>query len=90
MKTIEEVIEIERRIFDKVADEYRKRGIVFSEEQVHFIKAIIKLGNVQGDGFKRCCRIGEKKTFLVPLEDIILFGVRAEDLDKYEVEEKKS
>lgn len=87
VNSVEEVIEIERKIFDKVAEEYKRRGIEFTEEQVYFIRSIIKLGNVQGDGFKRIQRIDEDKVFLVPLEDMILHGVKAWELDKYEVEE---
>jgi hypothetical protein len=47
---------------------------------------VIRLGNTNGDGYKRICRIGETKMHLVPIEDIILYGVKAQELDKYPFE----
>jgi hypothetical protein len=82
---LEKLTDVEKRIFDKVVDEYKKRGLIADED---YLIRIIKLGNTEGDGFKRISRIGEDKTFLVPIEDIILYGVKAEELDKYEVEKK--
>lgn len=81
-----ELTEIEQKIFDKIIAEYHKRNIVPIEE---YLKKIIKLGNTNGDGCKRVSRIGEDKTYLVPIEDIILHGLKATELDKYPVEEKE-
>lgn len=81
-----ELTEVEQKIFDKVVAEYRKRKIIPDEG---FLKIIIKMANVHGDGHKRVIRIGEDKTFLVPIEDIILDGVKATELDKYLIEEQR-
>lgn len=79
-----ELTEIEQKIFDKVMAEYHRRNIVPDEE---YLKKIIKLGNINGDGYKRVSRIGEDKTYLVPIETIILHGLKATELDKYPVED---
>lgn len=81
-----ELTDVEQKIFDKVVAEYRKRKITHNEG---FLKMIIKMGNVHGDGYKRVIRSGEDKTYLVPIEDIILHGVKATELDKYLIEEHR-
>lgn len=80
-----ELTDVEQKIFDKIIAEYHKRGKIPNEE---YLKKIIRLGNTDGDGFKRVIRMGEDKTYLVPIETIILHGLRAQDLDKYPVETK--
>ena len=80
----EELTEVEQKIFDKIKDEYWKRGITMVN--IENIKGIIKRGNTHGDGLKRVSKKGGP-TYLVPLEDIILDGSHVEDLDKYPVEE---
>ena len=82
-----ELTEVEQKIFDKIIAEYHKRGKIPDEE---YLKKIIKLVNTDGDGYKRVSRIGEDKTHLVPIEEIILNGLKATELDKYLVEEKGS
>ena len=79
-----ELTEVEQKIFDKVIAEYHKRELIPDEE---YLKKIIKLGNTDGDGYKRVSKIGGDKTYLVPIETIILCGLRAEDLDKYSTED---
>lgn len=81
-----ELTEIEKSIIKKIEEEYRNKGIVFTEEQYYFIKNMVQLANTQGDGYKRIQRMGEETVFLVPIEDIILHGVKAEELDKYRKE----
>ena len=80
-----ELTEVEQKIFDKIIAEYHRRNIIPDEE---YLKKIIKLGNTNGDGYKRVSKIGEDKIYLVPIETIILHGLRAQDLDKYPVEER--
>ena len=75
-----ELTDVEQKIFVKVIAEYHRRNIVPDDE---YLKKIIKLGNTNGDGYKRVSRIGGDKTYLVPIEDIILHGLKATDLDKY-------
>jgi len=85
MNTDAELTEIEQKIFDRVMAEYNKRGITPDDEM--YLKAIIRLGNVHGDGYKRVTRMDRPdRTYLVPIEDIILYGIKAEELDKYPVE----
>ena len=81
-----ELTDVEQKIFDKVVAEYRKRKIIPDEA---FLKMLIEMANVHGDGYKRVIRIGEDKTYLVPIEDIILHGVKATELDKYLIEEQR-
>ena len=40
---------------------------------------IIKMSDIEGDGYKRITVLG-KGTYLVPIEDIICFGVKAEEI----------
>lgn len=81
-----ELTEVEQKIFDKVIAEYHKCDQIPDEE---YLKKIIKLANTNGDGYKRVIRMGEDKTYLVPIEEIILNGLKATELDKYLVEEKE-
>ena len=73
--------DVEKKIFDSVVQKHN--GPVDEA----YLKRIIRLANTNGDGYKRICRIGETKTHLVPIEDIILYGVKAWELDKYPFEQ---
>lgn len=53
------------------------------------LKRVIKMANVHGDGYKRVRRIGEDKVYLVPIENIILDGLKATELDKYPIEDRQ-
>lgn len=81
-----ELTEIEQKIFDKVKAAYEERGVTALDWNIY--KKIIKIANTEGDGFKRISRIGEDKTHLVPIADIMLHGLKATELDKYPVEIK--
>ena len=79
-----ELTEIEQKIFDKIEKSYVNRGYaVFNEEMV---KKIIKMANTDGDGKKRVVRMRDNKTFLVPIEDVFLNGLKESELDRYPVE----
>ena len=74
---------IQQKIFDKVKKEWEKKiGKGNVDEEV--LKKIIKLADTEGDGKKRVSVLGLNKTYLVPIEDIILDGIKAFELDKYE------
>lgn len=45
-----ELTDVEQKIFDKIVAEYCKRNQTPDEE---YLKKIIKLGNTDGDGYKR-------------------------------------
>jgi hypothetical protein len=75
--------DVEKRIFDAVVKKYYPKKI-----NEPFLIKILRLANVHGDGYKRIQRIGEDRVFLVPIEDIILHGVKAWELDKYTTELK--
>jgi hypothetical protein len=78
-----ELTDVEKKIFDAVSAEYSRRGKLVDDS---LLIKVIRLGNTNGDGYKRICRIGETKMHLVPIEDIILYGVKAQELDKYPFE----
>lgn len=84
-KYMVELTDVEQKIFDKVQATYKERGV--TKMPWDFYKKIIKMANTNGDGFKRVSRIGEDKTYLVPIETIILCGLREQDLDKYPTED---
>jgi len=85
MNTDAELTEIEQKIFDRVKEEYIGKGITPVDGP--YLKRVIKLANVDGDGYKRVTRMDRPdRTYLVPIEDIILYGIKAEELDKYPVE----
>ena len=78
-----ELTDVEKRIFDTVI---AKHTSLVNES---FLKRIIKLANTEGDGFKRVSLIGKNATYLVPIEDFILYGLKASDLGtKYVLEGK--
>ena len=78
-----ELTETEQKIFDKIVEEYKRRGTkrstFWTDEQ---IKRVIQLANTNGDGKKRIVD-HNGITHLVPIEDIFLFGVKEQELDKY-------
>ena len=84
MKELVHLTEIEQKIFDKVKQEYSNRGITMIDEDM--VRKFIKLANTEGDGKKRVSSMGNPKARLVPIEDIFLKGLKAEDLEKYPVE----
>jgi len=43
------------------------------------LKEIIKMADIQGDGYKRITVIG-KGTYLVPIEDILCFGIKGKEV----------
>lgn len=81
-----DLTDVEQKIFDKVKEAYKERGVTTLPWDLY--KKIIKMANTNGDGYKRVSRIGEDKTHLVPIETIILCGLREQDIDKYPIAEK--
>lgn len=82
-----ELTERQQEIFENVKANWGKRvGTGNVDEDL--LKEIIILADTEGDGLKRIQKVGSKKTYLVPIEDILLIGVRTKDLDKYPTEEK--
>jgi len=69
-----ELTKVEKRILDKIKE---KRTLI---DENAVIK-IIKLANVQGDGYKRVSKMEQPDvTYLVPIEDIFLEGLNGCDL----------
>lgn len=74
--------EVQRKIYGKVKDNWEKRvGKGNVDEDA--LRRIIIMADTDGDGKKRV--VVEDKMYLVPIEDIILIGVKAGEIpDKYE------
>lgn len=72
--------ESEQKIFDRIKEESIRRGTAINET---FVRNVIRLANVDGDGKKRVVKMETGETFLVPIDDIILNGLRGQDLDRY-------
>ena len=66
---------IQKKVFDKVLE----RNPSWKTNLLkRFLKRIIPTFDTNGDGKKRV--IIEGKTYLVPIEDIICFGIKAEEV----------
>ena len=73
--------EIQQQIFDKVKENWVQRVGKGAVDEV-VLASIIKLADTEGDGKKRVTVEG-KGTYLVPIEDIILVGIKAQEIEKY-------
>jgi len=74
---------IRNKIFKKVKEDWEKmvgKGKV--DEKA--LKDLIKFADTNGDGKKRV--IVDGKTYLVPIEDIILKGIIGKEVKKYPLE----
>ena len=81
-----ELTEIQEGIFEKVKSNWEERvGRGNVDEDV--LKKIIVISDIHGDGKKRVKRRETGELFLVPIEDILLIGVKEEELDKYPKED---
>jgi len=78
----------QQEIFEKVKADWGKR-VGAGNVNEDTLKRIIVDADTDGDGFKRVQKVGSKKTYLVPIEDILLIGVRVTDLEKYPTEEQQ-
>lgn len=65
---------------EKILKECIKRNPAWgsSPDVSNGLKNIIEMADTNGDGYKRVT-VGDK-TYLVPIEDIICFGIKAEDV----------
>jgi hypothetical protein len=73
--------EIQDKIFRKVKEEWEKR-VGKGNVDEKSLKKIIEIADTNGDGKKRI--IIEGKTYLVPIEDIILKGISGREVkEKY-------
>ncbi len=79
-----ELTKLEQEIFDKVKEGYAETNKTMLNENA--FKKMIKMANTEGDGLKRVSRMGKEEVYLVPIEDMILHGLKEEELDKYPVE----
>lgn len=73
---------VEDRIFNKIKREWEKivgKGNV----DTSILRKIIRISNTDDDGKKRITLMSTGKTYLIPIEAIILEGIRGCDLNKY-------
>jgi len=73
---------VELDIFHKVMECWELR-VGKGNVDEPMLRHIIRMANTDGDGKKRI--ICDGKTYLVPIEDIILDGVKGGELSKYPV-----
>ena len=79
---------IQQKIFNKILKEWGKRVSIENVDEETLIK-IIKFADVHEDGKKRVSLLGDNKVHLVPIEDIILNGLRGTEIEKYPIEKKR-
>jgi hypothetical protein len=74
-------------IMDKVIKEWIKRhGVInLDPQKIEMLKNVLK-DSPHEDGLMRVQLIGGGPTYLVPFEEIILNGLKGEDIEKYPVE----
>lgn len=71
---------IQMKIFNKILKVWEEKVGKGNVDEIGIIQ-IIKIADVHGDGKKRIKVNGE--THLVPIEDIVLDGIRGTDVSKY-------
>ncbi len=76
----------QQEIFNKIKDNWEKR-IGKGKVEERRLKRLIIMADTQFDGKKRVTVKGT--TYLVPIEDIVLYGLAASEIDKYPTEVKK-
>lgn len=82
-----ELTEKQQGIFEKVKSAWEERvgkGNVDEEG----LRRIIIVADTDKDGLKRISLIGSDKVHLVPIEEIILNGLKGTDIDKYPVDDR--
>jgi hypothetical protein len=78
---------IQNEIFRKVKEEWEKR-VGKGKVDEKSLKKIIEFADTNGDGKKRV--IVDGKTYLVPIEDIILKGISGKEIkEKYPEENRR-
>ena len=73
---------IQRDIFYTIKKEWEKRVGRGNVDEVALAR-IILISDTDRNGYKKITNIGTGKTHLVPIEDIILDGIKGFELDKY-------
>lgn len=68
-----------KKILDKIVKRWKKMTNKPIDKKS--LLAIIEMADTDGDGKKRVIVNGE--TYLVPIEDIILDGIKAKEIGKY-------
>ena len=82
-----ELTEKQQEIFEKVKAAWGER-VGKGNVDEDGLKRIITIADIDNDGLKRVSLIGSDKVHLVPIEDIILNGLKGTDIDKYPAEEE--
>ena len=73
-------MKIREQIFRKIKKEWEKRIGKGNVDEIR-LRQIIGLADTDGDGKKRVVVNG--KTYLVPIEDIILKGLKGNEIENY-------
>ena len=72
-------------IMNKVVSEWKKRipdGAKLSQEQIDMLRQCLSM-SPHDDGLMRVTSFETGKTHLVPMEEMILYGLRGDKLEKY-------
>jgi hypothetical protein len=77
--------DIQQEIFEKVKKEWQHRS---GNENINedFLRSLIIFADTNQDGKKRVISMRTGKTHLVPIERIILDGLKEEELEQFPVE----
>lgn len=78
-------VETEERIFNAVKRRW-ERDVGKGNVDERKLRRAIRLFNTDGDGLKRVVFLPTGKTHLVPIEDIMLDGLKSGDINGYPVE----
>ena len=81
-----ELTEKQQEIFEKVKATWEERGGKGNVDEER-LKRIIIVADTDKDGLKRISLIGSDKIHLVPIEEIILNGLKSSDVDKYPMDD---
>lgn len=73
----------EEIIYNKVIEVLSVKYGELNDRVKRVIRSTIIMADTRGDGKKLIIRQSTGERFLVPIEDIILYGIREEELDKY-------
>jgi benzoyl-CoA reductase/2-hydroxyglutaryl-CoA dehydratase subunit BcrC/BadD/HgdB len=80
-----ELTKLQQKIFDKVKKEWEQR-VGKGHVDDNALKDIILFADTNKDGKKRVVSMETGKTHLVPIEDIILSGLKSNELENYPIE----
>jgi len=76
-----ELTELQQKAFNEIWEIWKqKHGAKLNDGRKEFLRQAIADSDRRGDMMKPVMSLEHKKTFLVPIKDIILYGLKGSDL----------